>query len=787
MKWSPPNASPFALPLQIAMTLKPLLLAVGISLSVSALQAAAADFNRDIRPLLSDRCFSCHGPDAEHREAELRLDQLDSALEDRGGYQVVKPGSAENSELIDRIYQEDPDLIMPPPDMGKPLSPKEKELLREWIQDGAQWSEHWAYVPPANPLTPKIKLSERHKYSNSVDAFIAKRLREAEIDFSPQADIVTLGRRISFDLIGLPPSSEQIAKLKSGPSQQLAITQFVDELLATPEFGEHLATYWLDLVRFADTVGYHGDQDHNTSPYRNYVIDAFNDNKPFDQFTVEQIAGDLLPNPTEEQILATAYNRLLQTSHEGGVQPKEYLAIYQADRVRNLSAVWMGATVGCAQCHDHKYDPYTAKDFYALAAFFADIDEAQHFKVGTNSLPTRRPPEKPFPSRAEQQLQAFLQKILNSPDIDDERRTALQETIKQSSKTTSVAMYTQAVEPRLVRFLPRGNWLDDSGDIMQPAVPEFLGEVNSDDRPTRLDLARWLVDPENGSGLLTARVMANRFWMRLFGSGLSESVEDFGGQGVAPSNPELLDWLAIEFVNSGWDIKHLMREIILSRTYQQSSLETEWHRHNDPENRLFSRQNRFRLPAEVVRDTALAASGMLVKKIGGPSVKPFQPSGYYRHLNFPTRKYKASDGEALWRRGLYIHWQRQFLHPMLKAFDAPTREECTAKRSESNTPLASLVLLNDKTFLMAADGLAKQVAEKVGDRAQEQRIGFMFKLVTSREPNTQEKQVLGELFDAALMSVKESDSGAEVSDQEEAALATVARAILNLYETYSRE
>ena len=752
---------------------------------------SGVDFNRDIRPLLSDRCFACHGPDANHREADLRLDQLDSVLEDRGGYQVIKPGKADASELILRIESNDEDLVMPPHDFGKPLDDSEKRLLRDWIASGAEWNEHWAYVQPKSSVPPDVSDRVAAPLQSWIDAYVVESLAQAGGRLSARAKTVTLARRLSFDLIGLPPAPRDVENLLEAKDPDLAIREYVDQLLASPEFGEHLATYWLDLVRYADTVGYHGDQDHNTSPYRNYVIDAFNDNMPFDRFTIEQLAGDLLADPTDEQQLATAYNRLLQTSHEGGVQPKEYLAIYQADRVRNVSAVWMGATVGCAQCHDHKYDPYTAKDFYSLAAFFADIDEAQHFKVGSNSLPTKRPPERAFLSRA-QQVQLEILEAARAKESDAKTISALDARAESLKKSAAVAMYTKSIEPRVVRYLPRGDWLDDSGEIVQPGTPAFMSGINKSSRASRLDLAQWLTDSENGAGLLTARVMVNRFWMRLFGKGISRSVEDFGGQGEPPTHPELLDRLAIEFVDSGWDVKHVFRLLVNSSTYQQSSETNTWQQAHDPENRLWSRQNRFRLPAEVVRDTALESSGMLVKQIGGLSVKPFQPSGYYRHLNFPTRKYKASSGASLWRRGLYIHWQRQFLHPMLKAFDAPSREECTAQRPQSNTPLAALVLLNDETFLTAADGLARRVSASA-DRDVESKITLMFSLVTSRQPDTSEMEVLRDLHAAALEEVAARSSAKQTLEarsgeaDESEALTMVARAILNLSEAYSRE
>lgn len=794
---------------------------------------AQVDFLSEVRPLLSDRCFSCHGPDTSAREADLRVDDFASLIEDRGDYQIVLPGDPSKSELIRRITSADSDEIMPPHGTGKPLTTAEKRLLQQWVQQGANWQQHWAYLPPAKHPTPaKSTISAAASPPrNWIDLFIGKSLVDNGGEFSPPANMTTLARRLTFDLTGLPPTPEMIEAIVSHKDSDAVVDAFTNQLLASPAFGERLAIYWLDLVRYADTVGYHGDQDHSISPYRDYVIDSFNDNKPFDQFTVEQLAGDLLESPTEEQILATGYNRLLQTSHEGGVQPQEYLTIYAADRVRNVSAVWMGATVGCAQCHDHKYDPYTSRDFYALSAFFADIDEAQHFKVGSNALPTRRPPEtsvldrraRQLLARAEHELQQLNQQRssleteaapASEPcselvsDHSDELSSSIQrvqERIKAIKKSARMCMITKSIQPRETRFLPRGNWLDNSGEILQPAIPQFLGSLESDSRLSRLDFARWLVDEKAGAGLMTARVFVNRLWLLMFGSGLSTSVDDFGGQGNPPDHPELLDELAIEFVRSGWDIKHIVRLIASSATYRQSSLETQWHRTNDPENRRFSRQNRFRIAAEVVRDTSLACGNLLIRDVGGASTKPYQPEGYYQHLNFPTRKYQHSKSSAQWRRGIYVHWQRQFLHPMLRAFDAPTREECTAQRPESNTPLAALVWLNDPSFIEAARGLANRVLSSSKLSADEDRISHMFFVATSRAPDAAESQLLADLLQSSRQQYADdpiatgqletvgilqlpaaTGERSKTDTAEMAAWTTVARAVLNLNETYTR-
>lgn len=798
-----------------------------------AAEPVAIDFARDVRPLLSDRCFACHGPDEAERQADLRLDDWEDLIREREALPAVLPGQPSRSEVVRRITSHDASLRMPPDDAGPPLSPQQIQTLINWIQQGALWQQHWAYERPRLRPLPAPAEAQALQAEHWIDRYIAQPLavqlarssREgtAVVDnppsgFAPQADLITLARRLSFDLTGLPPALEEIERLQTD-SSGAAIDNYIDRLLASPAYGERLASYWLDLVRYADTVGYHGDQDHNISLYRDYVIDAFNDNLSFDRFTLEQLAGDLLSQPTDEQIIATGYNRLLQTSHEGGVQAKEYLAMYAADRVRNLSAVWLGATVGCAQCHDHKFDPYTAHDFYALAAFFADIDEEEHLRRGADSVPTQRAPEKNFLDRRQrleqQRLQQRLAELTGSPaateaDPSDRQQqlTRLQEQLEQLSGAARRTMITVAIEPRTVRFLPRGNWQDDSGEIVSPRIPEFLhslyplrAEESLTDRaavrPTRLDLARWLVDAEQGLGLLTARVQVNRLWMLMFGQGLSRSLEDFGGQGEPPSHPELLDRLAIEFVRSGWDVKYILREIARSRTYRQSSLETPWHQLHDPTNRLLSHQHRFRLPAEMIRDAALACSELLVAQQGGASVRPYQPEDYYRHLNFPPRKYQPSTDHGQWRRGVYMHWQRQFLHPMLAAFDAPRREECTAQRAPSNTPLASLVWLNDPSFVEAARALALVSLQAAA--SDQQRIKSLFRAATSRAPDAEETAVLERLLAQArqayadhpqqasqLLAVGLWQPAIDVEPSEWAAWTSLARAVLNLSETYTR-
>ena len=725
----------------------------------SAVAADAIRFNRDIRPILSDKCFSCHGPDANHRKADLRFDTREGALADLGGYAAVVPGLPDKSELIARIHTSDNADLMPPPKTGKPLSADEKRLLSDWIAQGAEYEQHWAYLPAKRPALPAVQ--NRAWPSGAIDRFVLARLEREALPPSPAADASTLARRLHFDLTGLPPSPRLAKRLAKSPGSYPAI---VNELLAAPQFGERLASYWLDLVRYADTVGYHGDQDHAITPYRDWVIKAFNDNLPFDRFTAAQLAGDLLPGSTVNDKIASGYNRLLQTSHEGGVQQKEYLAKYSADRVRNVSTAWLGATVGCSECHDHKYDPFTQRDFYSLAAFFADVDDVQTFR-GSNSLPTTRNPE---------------MKVVSPLDVTG-----------QQTRT----MVTGRVKPRTIRVLSRGNWMDDSGEVVLPATPHFLPTLVTKQRANRLDLANWLMQPENP---LTARVFVNRLWYLFFGDGLSRTLDDTGSQGEWPTHPELLDWLAVEFIESGWDIKLIVRLIVNSSTYRQSSLVDADALERDPANRLLARQGRFRFPAETIRDNALAIGGLLNGRMGGAVSRPYQPAGYYAPLNFPKRTYKADATDSQHRRGVYMHWQRQFLHPMLRAFDAPTREECTAQRPVSNTPLAALTLMNDPTFVEAAKGFAVRILSE-GGTTRTERLTWAWQAALGRTPAPDELKVANEFVQQALdryaddakaadelLSVGLTSVPSHLSTTETAGWASVALAFLNLSEVITR-
>jgi hypothetical protein len=754
-------------------------------------RAAAADrpgvdFNRDIRPILSESCYQCHGPDANKRKADLRLDTRDGLFRSADDSTVVVPGKPDESELWLRITSDDAENRMPPPKAGKPLTPAQVALVRGWIAQGAVWKGHWSLIPAARPANPPTA------GASAIDRFLRARMEAAGLEPSPEADRPTLIRRLYLDLIGLPPGPEEVDAFIRDERPD-AYERLVDRLLASPHFGERMAIFWLDLVRYADTQGYHSDNHVDIWLLRDYVIRSFNANKPFDRFTIEQLAGDLLPGPTDETRIASGYNRLLQTTQEGGAQAKEYIAKYAADRVRNVSTVWMGVTMGCAECHDHKYDPFTTREFYSLAAFFADVKETA---VGAQE-PTRFPnPEQAAALRRLEDRRKAIAPVKDPPPEQKKELAELDRQIKLLTDRIPSTLVSTSISPRVVRVLPRGNWMDDSSPAVLPGVPASLPPLDvGGRRASRLDLARWLVTRENP---LVARVMVNRLWKLAFGQGLVTTADDFGSQGTLPTHPELLDWLALEFVDAGWDVKAMLRRMVMSAAYRQSSRPRQVDRQIDPANRWLSRQNAFRLDAELIRDNALAIGGLLSPEIGGPSVKPYQPPGYWVFLNFPTREYYPDHGANQYRRGLYTYWQRTFLHPSLLAFDASTREECVVQRPRSNTPLQALVLLNDPTYVEAARALAARVIGAAGTDPSA-RIDRAFRLAMARPPRPAEAEALAQLLarhqrqyrdDPAaareLLRIGDAPTPARLDPVELAAWTSVTRVLLNLHETITR-
>lgn len=1034
------------------------LLLTALCVTAIASQSASSDekaapaklqFNRDIRPILSEHCFACHGPDKNKRKGKFRLDERDSAISKK----AIIPGKSAESPLVERIFSKGDAEKMPPPEMHKPLSESQKQLLKRWIDEGAEYQPHWAYIVPTRPILPKVQNQAWVK--TPIDAFILAQLEAKNIKPSSEADRATLLRRLSLDLIGLPPSWDEVQAALKAPADQW-YEQAIDRLLASPHYGERMAVPWLDIVRYADTVGYHGDQNQRIFPYRDYVINAFNNNMPFDQFTREQIAGDLIPNATVDQRVASGFNRLNMMTREGGAQPAEYLAKYAADRVRTVAGTWLGSTVGCAECHDHKYDPFSSKDFYSLGAYFSDMkqwgvysdygytpnpdlkgwsndhpfppemeveskylkermaklvkrmeevaekvyvtDEAKHKyeswkklittdayyqyrpgytpsievtfgelppppkKKGTKAPAKEKPVDaKPLDNKKQEPAEQALKQLdgsviitgpiklaptivaklpagwlssirvnlLNNSSfptmssilrnnagsitfkptfsvrrqgeekeqplairfadanlkepiyrngydlvgIKDGWRTSakhknqshysvwwldqpieakdgdeliikfptnllanievlltpnapldaevpnkpfdsshlqhlrstgwhpqafaeIKELEKQYHECRGGKAMTQITEalpkPVITRVLPRGNFLDQSGEIVQPRPPKFLAEKFNG--TSRLDLANWLTSAENP---LTARVIMNRLWKQLFGNGLSNVLDDFGAQGEWPTHPELLDWLAVEFRESGWDYKHMVKLMVMSNVYRQSAVTRTELKEIDPNNRLLAAQNPRRLDAEFIRDQALFVAGLLNEELGGPSAFPYQPASYYSLLQFPDRNYIPNRDDRQYRRGLYTHWQRMFPHPMMANFDAPSREECTANRVVANTPQQALTLLNDPSFVEAARVLAEKLLEKPSDDGT--KLEQAFERVLSRKPKAAEKESLLKLLATqrkyyqdktdeaeALLKVGFAARSPKLKAPELAAWTNITRVLLNLHEVVTR-
>lgn len=815
----------------------------------STLGADKLEFNKDIRPILSNKCFSCHGPDNNLRKADLRLDQPDQLYKDLGGYKILAAGHPEKSELFARITSKTAAGRMPPKRSNKTLTEQEVALLRRWIEEGAEYQGHWAFLTAQRPALPEVQAKDWVR--NPIDRFILRKLEQEKVKPSPMADRITLIRRLSFDLTGLPPTPAEVSDFLKDQSPK-AYEKVVERLTRTQQFGERMAVYWLDVVRYADTGGYHSDNPRDVDLYRDYVINAFYQNKPFDDFLKEQLAGDLLANATDEQKIASGFNRLLQTTQEGGAQAKEYTAKYQADRVRNTGTIFLGLTMGCAECHDHKFDPLATKEFYQFGAFFADLEERAVGQQAQTSFPTKEQQEQLTQVQqeinqannalyakaktltdelqtwekqvAEKKYQGIPKNIVNVLKIAADKRNAaqnneivrhfasvteklqaerqtvakLQQRQKQINGSIRSTLISKSVNPRTVRVLPRGNWLDDSGEVVLPAVPTVIAptmEANDKKRLTRLDLAEWMLHKNNP---LVARVFVNRLWYLFHGQGIVKSLDDFGSQGTWPSHPQLLDWLAVEFIESGWDVRHMVELMVQSNTYRQQSTTREDLQKRDPYNQLFARQASYRLDAEMVRDNALAISGLLVKKVGGPSVKPYQPAGYWQHLNFPRRKWVADKGDDQYRRGLYTFWQRTFLHPSLAAFDAPSREECTVQRPRSNTPQQALVLLNDPTYVEAARVFAAEILRK-GGPGFEDRLQYAFLKTVSRKATADEIALLNGLLTNHLRQYEADPKAAEeilqIGDtpmpqdlprSELAAWTSVSRVLLNLHETITR-
>jgi hypothetical protein len=759
----------------------------------------AIDFSRQILPILSETCFACHGPDATQRKAKLRLDTKEGALAElRSGGHAIVPGKASESSLIERITSEDPSERMPPPKSRKQLTPQQVAWLRQWIDQGAPWSIHWAWVPPRRPPLPRV--ADTAWARSPIDAFILARLEAEHWHPSPEASRTTLLRRVTLDLTGLPPTPAEVDAFLADQSPE-AYARVVDRLLESPRYGEHMARFWLDASRYGDTHGLHLDNYREMWPYRDWVIRVFNANLPYDRFLVEQLAGDLLPGPTLDQLVASGFNRCHVTTNEGGSIEEEYYVRNVVDRVDTTGTVLLGLTIGCARCHDHKYDPIAMKDYYQLFAFFNSLDDKSMDGNARAYPPTAQLPtteQATTLERVQERLRAVQGTLAAArvracpspstssaashnapgwrhPPAREEacawtRATVvpllrrLSEVEKERTRldlqipTTLVSK--ERPEPRPAYILKRGEY-DQKGQLVGRDTPAFLPPLPTQAPRNRLGFAQWLVDPQHP---LTARVAINRLWQQCFGTGLVRTAEDFGTQGEPPSHPELLDWLAVQFVEDGWDIKKMMKRIVLSASYRQQSRLTPDRLARDPGNRLLARGPRFRLDAEMLRDQALAVSGLLVERTGGPSVKPPQPSGLWEAVGYTgsnTVKFVADTGCAkVHRRSLYTFWKRTAPPPQMNAFDAPSREACTVRRERTNTPLQALLLLNETQYVEAARALAERTLREGGVRP-ETRLTYLFRLVTARCPDKRELAELRTTYDDLLATYTQDRTAAQ--------------------------
>lgn len=844
------------------------------------------NYSRDIRPILSNSCYKCHGPDERERKAGLRLDTRQGAYAKlESGDTAIVPGSTAKSAMIQRLTSHDADNKMPPPDSGKTVTAEQIELIKTWIAEGAEFHPHWSFVPPKHLPAPAIRTPQAAK--NPIDRFIIARLEEEGLAPSPEADKTTLIRRATLDLTGLPPTLNEVDAFLADHSPN-AYEKLVDRLLASPQYGEQMTRYWLDAARYGDTHGLHLDNERSIWPYRDWLIRAFNGNKPFDQFAVEQLAGDLLPNATVDDRVATGFNRCNVTTGEGGAIDEEFYVRYAVDRVQTTGTVFLGLTLGCCVCHDHKFDPVTQKEFYRMFGYFGSLTERAmdgnvllpppsirvgsaaeagkidklkkdisgveaairaalksfHYRepavdarvaaTGSSAVPPR-PDElrarsqKAWEASAVRERASLPRNVQRALDVDAKKRTTRQAKVLRDyfvenvfagsrsifdplhaklyaarralDETEQLSPSTMVMQdmpkPRDIYVLIRGAY-DRKGEKVLPGVPAAIGPALPADAPqNRLSLARWIVDNQNP---LTARVIVNRFWQHYFGTGIVKTAEDFGAQGEWPTHPELLDWLATELEQSGWNVKRMQRLIVTSATYRQSAHVSAPLAQRDPENRLLARGPRFRMDAEMVRDTALAVSGLLVDDIGGKSVKPYQPPGLWEAIGYSgsnTVHFVQDHREALYRRSMYTFWKRTSPPPALTTFDAPSREECVVRRSRTNTPLQALLLMNDKQYVEAARHLAERMMHARQTPAE--RIAFGFRLATSRVPTADEIRIFQKLFDAQsaeyakntqsavkLLSVGESPRDGSLDTRELAAWTMVANLILNLDETVTK-
>ena len=791
----PPIAPSSEAPARPMESTQPLLaLALGLSCLLSGPNAAAAertaspkiDFRRDVLPILSDKCFHCHGPDSSTREADLRLDQKGSLYSLEEGRAVIAPGSLENSELWNRISSHDADIQMPPPDQTRQLRRREREVIRRWIETGAEWSGHWAFEPPILVEPPPVEDSAWVR--TPVDRFVLSKLEQQKLPTNSEADRESIIRRVTLDLTGLPPTPADVDAFLSD-TRPGAYERVVDRLLASPRYGEHMAIPWLDASRYADTDGYQNDRLRYMWVWRDWLLMALNENMPFDQFTVEQLAGDLLPDPTLYQQVATGFGRNHRINSEGGSIPDEWAVEYVVDRVDTLGTVWLGLTMGCARCHDHKYDPVTQRDYYGLFAFFNNVPEWGLGPNNGNSPPFIQVPESwPNLKPGENRL------ITPAPYELKTTQTSVVRPLPGGPKT--VMVLAEMSEPRPTYLLKRGQYNQpDKSEVLPPSLPDQLGLLPESLPQNRMGLARWLVSEENP---LTARVIVNRYWQLFFGDGIVRTSDNFGLQGEPPTHAELLDWLALEFQRSGWNVKHMHRLIVTSATYRQSSHSRPDIEKIDPRNSLLARGPRLRLSAQMIRDQSLAASGLLVERLGGAPVKPYMPPGIWRSIS--NNKYQQDHGAALYRRSLYTYWRRTLPPPTMMTFNSAEREVCLVRKDQTNSPLQALTLMNNVTFVESARKMAERVltSQQEGS-SDESTLQTAFQFLTSRSPDAAEtEQLLQALngFRAAfektpaaaqqLLKTGESSFDRSLKTTELAAWTLVCSAIMNLDEVITR-
>jgi hypothetical protein len=761
----------------------------GVILGAATCSAEPIDFSRQIRPILSENCIACHGPDDKGRKGKLRLDDEQDAKRDRKGDFVILPGKPEQSELIKRIESDDPDDVMPPPKQHKTIPPAQLALLKEWIRQGAPWGRHWSYEPVARPTVPA------NGEANPVDAFLADRQKKEGLTWSAEAPKSVLIRRIALDVTGLPPTPAEVAQLTDAPHADV-----VAHFLAKPAYGEHWARQWLDLARYADSAGYPSDPGRTIWAYRDWVIKALNRNQPFDQFVVDQLAGDLLPNPTEDQLIATAFHRNTMTQNEGGTSDEEFRNAAVIDRVNTTYAVFMGTTMACAQCHTHKYDPITITEYFQSYAFLnqsADSDKkdesplheiyppgvkakrdqwmkesaaaeavfkpakpnqtwlegyeewlAKNPKLADKALKAALDAPKEKRTKAQDNLlrQHYVRNVSPATQAERAKADALKKQIADSAPVTVPIMQDLAGEKRRKTFVQlRGNW-QALGDQVDEGVPTHLARWDEAYPKNRLGLARWIVSRDNP---LTARVTMNRLWESVFGVGIVRSSEEFGSQGDLPVHPELLDWLASEFVASGWDTKKMLSLLLNTRAYRQSSASDAKRNERDPDNRFVARGPRFRPSGEMLRDQALAVSGLLSAKMYGAPVRPMRPNLGLNIAFGGSGDWVTSTGEDRWRRSLYTDTRRSTPYPSFATFDAPNRETCVVRRDRSNTPLQAFVTLNDPVFVETSQALARRLL-KEGGVTDDSRLKLAYALCLSREPDAGELKTLQALLAKSL-------------------------------------